>query len=108
MAETRQPSQPESVSTRFSYLFMVGLLLLIIVLRLASPLVAALFTYFALSRLTWRKFGGQWLALVLFLVFFFGIAYASGYFIHQTMHALPEIADKAIPSVIDTAQRNGI
>jgi len=87
---------------------MLGLLLLMILLRLGSPLVAALFTYLALSRLTWHKFGGKWLAVSLFLVCLFGIVYATGYFIHQTIHALPEIADKAIPSVIDTAQHNGI
>ena len=93
---------------RFSYYFMCGLLLVMILLRLASPLVAALFTYLALSRLTWRKLGGKPVAVGLFLVFSFGILYALGNFIHQTMHALPEIADKAIPSIIDTAQRNGV
>jgi predicted PurR-regulated permease PerM len=87
---------------------MIGLLLLMIVLQLGAPLVAALFTFLALSRLSWPKLGGKWLAVALFLVFFLGAAYALGYFIHQTVHALPEIADKAIPSVIDTAQRNGI
>jgi predicted PurR-regulated permease PerM len=87
---------------------MIGLLLVMIFLRLGSPLVAALFTYLALNRLTWPRFGGKWLAIGLFLVFFLGAVYALGYFVHQTVHALPEIADKAIPSVIDTAQRNGI
>src|ERR1700674_5175654 len=86
---------------------MVGLLILMILLRLATPLLAALFTYLALNRLTLPKRGGKWLAVAIFLVFLFGAAYALGYFIHQTIHALPEIADKAIPSVIDTAQRNG-
>src|SRR5579862_3352841 len=108
MAEPKQAARHVSPSTRFSYLFMLGLLLLMILLRLGSPLVAALFTYLALSRLTWHKFGGKWLAVSLFLVCLFGIVYATGYFIHQTIHALPEIADKAIPSVIDTAQHNGI
>jgi predicted PurR-regulated permease PerM len=108
MAEPDNPAQSCSMETRVSYFFMVGLLLLMIVLRLGSPLVAALFTYLALSRLTWPRFGGKWLAVGVFFVFFFGILYGAGYFIHQTIHALPEIADKAIPSVIDTAQRNGI
>jgi predicted PurR-regulated permease PerM len=87
---------------------MVGLLLLMIVLRLASPLVAALFTYLALQQLNWRKIGGKGTAVALFLLIFFGALYALGYFVHQTVEALPEIADKAIPAVIDTAQSHGI
>jgi predicted PurR-regulated permease PerM len=87
---------------------MIGLLLILIILRLGSPLVSALFTYLALNRLTWPRFGGKSLAVTLFFVIFLGTVYALGYFIHQTIHALPEIADKAIPSVIDTAQHYGI
>ena len=94
--------------TRFSYLFMIGLLLLMIFLKLGSPLVTALFAYLALHRLTWRRLGGKWMAITLFLLILLGSLYALGYFIHQTVHALPEIAEKAIPAVIDTAQRNGI
>jgi predicted PurR-regulated permease PerM len=108
MAELEQSIQPNSLPTRFSFLFMVGLLVLMILLRLAMPLVAALFTYLALTCLTLPKRGGKWLAVAIFLVFLSGMAYALGYFIHQTVQALPEIADKAIPSIIDTAQRNGI
>lgn len=108
MAEREQSIPSLSVQTRFSFVFMAGLLILMILLRLATPLLAALFTYLALSRLTLPKRGGKWLAVATFLVFLFGAAYALGYFIHQTIHALPEIADKAIPSVIDTAQRNGV
>ena len=87
---------------------MAGLLLLMIVLRLGLPLVAALFTYLALNRLNLPKLGGKWMAVTVFLILFSAAVYALGYFIHQTVHALPEIADKAIPSVIETAQRNGI
>lgn len=108
MAERRQPTLPLDPYTRFSFLFMIGLFVLMILLRLATPCLAVLFTYLALSRLTlpWR--GGKWLAVFIFLVLLSGAAYGLGYFIHQTVLALPEIADKAIPSVIDTAQRNGI
>jgi predicted PurR-regulated permease PerM len=108
MAEREQSFPTLSNYARFSFLFMVGLFVLLILLRLATPLLAALFTYLALSRLTVAKKGGKWIAVGLFLVFLFAAAYALGYFVHQTIHALPEIADKAIPSVIDTAKRNGI
>ncbi len=108
MAVPEQPIPALNSSARFSFLFMAGLLVLMILLQLATPLLAALFTYLALSRLTLPKRGGKSLAVVVFLLFFFAAAYGLGYFIHQTVRALPEIADKAIPAVIDTAQRNGI
>jgi predicted PurR-regulated permease PerM len=96
------------VHTRFSFGFMLGLLGLLILLHLGTPLVAALFTYLALSQLTlpWR--GGKWLAICVFVLLTLGALYALGHFIHETVHALPEIADKAIPSVIETAQRQGL
>jgi len=100
---------PESTTpVRFSYFFMVGLFVLMILLKLALPLVAALFTYLALTRLTFFKRGGKPLAIVIFLVLAFGAAYGLGYFVRQTARALPDIADKAIPSIIATAQRYGI
>ena len=43
---------------------------------------------------------GKWLAVVLFLVIVIGIAYAVAHLINQTVGALPVIADKAIPSII--------
>ena len=81
---------------------------MIIFLRLATPLVAALFTYLALQKLAPARRGGKWVAMAVFLVLFLAAAYALGQFIQEAIHALPEIADKAIPSVIDTAQRHGI
>jgi predicted PurR-regulated permease PerM len=108
VAAPDQPVQPISPQTRFSIYFMVGLVVVMIFLRLATPLLAALFTYLALNRLTLPKFGGKSLAVVIFLVLLSAAAYALGFFIHQTVDALPQIADKAIPSLIDTAQQNGI
>ena len=87
---------------------MAGLFVLMILLRLATPLLAALFTYLALNCLTLPKRGGKWVAVAIFLILLSGAAYALGFFIHRTIDALPQIADKAIPSLIDTAQRNGI
>lgn len=108
MAAPEKHSLTLDPCNRFSFYFMAALLVLIIVLKLATPLVAALFTYLALQRLApaWR--GGKLIALGVFIVLFLGAAYALGRFIHETVHALPEIADKAIPSVIDTAQSHGV
>ena len=108
MAEPEQTSQPLNSLTRFSFLFMAGLFVLMILLRLATPLLAALFAYLALNCLTLPKRGGKWIAVAIFLILLSGAAYALGFFIHRTVDALPQIADKAIPSLIDTAQQNGI
>lgn len=103
----KHSAHPDGI-TRFSFYFMAGLLLLMIFLRLGTPLVAALFTYLALQRFAPPCRGGKWIGLVLVLVLFLAASYALGHFIHETIHALPEIADKAIPSIIDTAQRRGL
>lgn len=93
---------------RFSYQFMIGLLLVVILLHLATPLLAALFSYLALTRLTFSQRHGKLLAVLIFLALLGGIAYGLGYFVNQTVRALPEIADKAIPSFIDLARQKGI
>jgi predicted PurR-regulated permease PerM len=108
MAAPEKHSHELDSCARFSFGFMIGLLVLMIGLRLGTPLVAALFTFLALERLAPARRGGKWFALGVFILFLLAAAYALGHFIHETLRALPEIADKAIPSVIDTAQRRGI
>jgi len=108
MAASIQPPSRVEPDTRFSFAFMAGLFLLTILLHLGTPLLAALFTFLALSRLAVPGRFGKWTAVSLFIVLLLVSAYALGHFIHETADALPEIADKAIPSVIDTAQRQGI
>jgi predicted PurR-regulated permease PerM len=94
--------------TRFSCLFMAGLLVLVVWLHLATLLLAVLFTYLALNCLCFPKRGSRWLAVGIFLVLLSAVAYGLGYFVHQTIGALPEIADKAIPSVLQAGKDNGI
>ena len=89
---------------RFSYLFMVGTLVLIGGFRLATPLLVAFFAYLALTKLHFLKRGGKALAVGLFLILVSAISYGLGHFINDTVKALPEIADKAIPSVIQWAR----
>jgi predicted PurR-regulated permease PerM len=103
------PSEPAFAKpARFSFYFMLSLLVLVVGLHLATPLLAALFTYLALSRLTFFKKGGKWLAVAIILVLLAGAAYGLGYVINQTVRSLPEIADKSIPSIIDWAKGYGI
>ena len=93
-----------SKPARFSYLFMAGTLILLGSFRLATPLLVALFAYLALTKLHFVKRGGRVLAVVLFLILVSAISYGLGHFINDTVRALPEIADKAIPSVIQWAR----
>ena len=89
---------------RVSYLFMVGTLVVVACFRLATPLLVALFAYMALTKLRFLKRGGKPVAVVLFVILVSGIAYALGHFTNHTVRALPVIADRAIPSVIQWAR----
>jgi predicted PurR-regulated permease PerM len=108
MDQKGQAAQALSRCSRYSYLFMAGLAVLIVWLHLATPLLAALFAYLALSRLDTGKRWGKTLAVIAFLIALASIAYALGYFINQTIRALPEIGDKAIPAIIAWAKQYGI
>ena len=103
------PIQPtEGKPARISYLFMLGTLVLVGCLHLATPLPVAFFAYLALTKLHFVKRGGKLLAVALFLILVSALAYGLGHFVKQTVRALPEIADKAIPSVIEWAQQHQI
>src|SRR5437667_337741 len=108
MVGQNQGTQGLRGMARFSHLFMAGLLVVIIVLHLATPLLAALFSYLALTRFSFSGRRGKWLAVVVFLALLGAMAYGLGFFINQAVRALPEIADKAIPSIIDAARQKGI
>jgi predicted PurR-regulated permease PerM len=90
---------------RFSFCFMLGLLVLMIWHHLAALLLAGLFTYLALSRLQLRRRGGKLFALAIFLLLFSGIVFGLGNFASQTVKALPDIAEKSIPSIIAWAKQ---
>src|SRR5438128_3003268 len=92
-------------SARFSYGFIALALVLIGWLHLATPLLAVLFAYLALTKLHFLKHRGKWAPVLLFLFLVAAIAYGLGSLINQTVHALPDIADKAIPLVSQWAQR---
>jgi predicted PurR-regulated permease PerM len=89
---------------RFSYLFMIATLVLTGVFHLGTALVVTLFAYLTLTRLHFFKRSGKWVAVGVFLLVVFSGAYGLGYFIRHTVRDLPEIADKAIPSVIQLAR----
>jgi predicted PurR-regulated permease PerM len=71
---------------------------------MATPFLTALFAYLALTKLHFVKSGSKWLTTALFLVLVSAIVYGLAFFARQTIQALPDIADKAIPSVIQWAR----
>jgi predicted PurR-regulated permease PerM len=108
MADVASNPPTEGKPARISYWFMVGTLLLVGGLHLATPLLVAFFGYLALTKLHFLKRGGKWLAVALFIILVSALAYGLGHFVRQTVRALPEIADKAIPSVIQWGQQHQI
>src|SRR6266567_3737433 len=91
---------------QISFWFITATLVLVGWLHLGIPLVATLFSYFALTKLNFLKGRGRWAAVVLFLILIAGFAYGLGFFINHMVRALPEIADEAIPLVIQWAKQH--
>jgi predicted PurR-regulated permease PerM len=92
-------------ATIVSYVFIVGVVVLAGATHLATPLVAVLFSYFALRKL--RVSSNKWLSLAVFLVLIAVILYAIGLFVAQAVVALPKIAAESLPPLIDFAQKHG-
>jgi predicted PurR-regulated permease PerM len=101
----RAPNRP----AQFSYWFILITFVLVAWLQLATPLLAILFAYLALSKFHFLKRWGKWLAVVLFFVVLAGIAYGLGFVVNQTVRdLLPDIEDKAIPAMIQWAKQHNI
>lgn len=93
--------------TQIAYFVLALTLVLVGALHLGAPLLALLFSYFALSKfllLTKRK----WLALLLFILLAAGITFCGGYFTRAAMKALPEAAEHSIPSASAWAEAREI
>jgi predicted PurR-regulated permease PerM len=93
-------------AARFSYLFIVGIIVLAGATHLATPLVTVLFAYFGLRKFNFVK--RKWLAVLFFLLVVAGTLYGFGYLIRQAFIALPKIAAESIPPMIVYAQNHGI
>ena len=93
---------------RISYAFFVLTFAVVAWLHLATPLLATLFAYFALTKLHFVKDWSKWVAVAVFLGVVTGVTYGAVFFVHRTLDALPEIADKAIPSIIAWAKNHHV
>ena len=83
-----------------------GLLILVGVLHLATPLLAALFCYLALTKLAF--WGKKWIAVTLFAVLLVAVFFACVFFLKTAFVVLPEIVSTAIPIVVRWAEQYGV
>jgi predicted PurR-regulated permease PerM len=97
-------SQPN----RISFAFILLVLVLTGWLHLGALLLSVLFSYYIITKLNFMKPKAKWLAVIIFLVLLAGIAYALTYFIHATVKALPNIADRAVPAIVQWAKDHQI
>ena len=89
-----------------SYGVFAGLLILVGVLHLATPLLAALFCYLALTKLAF--WGKKWIAITLFAVLLVAVFFACVFFLKTAFVVLPEIVSTAIPIVVRWAEQYGV
>src|SRR6185436_15747956 len=87
---------------RLSYIFIFAMLVLVAALHLATPFIAVLFAYFALSKLD--HFQRKRLTVLLFVILVLAIFYGFGWFIRRAIKAVPEIASTSVPLIIDYAK----
>jgi len=89
-----------------SYAVFAAVLALAGWLHMATLLITVLFSYFALNQLTYR--GKKPLAVLLFLIVVCVIFSGFAYFLRETFEALPKIAAKSIPELVQYANSHGI
>jgi predicted PurR-regulated permease PerM len=94
-----------TTAARVSYAFIAAVFILAGATHLATPLVAVLFSYFALRKLRFSR--NKWLSLAIFLVLVAVILYGIGWLVTQAVVALPKIAAESIPPLITYAQSRG-
>jgi predicted PurR-regulated permease PerM len=91
---------------RYSYIFMILMLVLVGWLHLATPLITVLFAYFALTKLNFTRF--KWVAVATFVIVVVGFFYGFVVFLKQALVALPHIAGTTIPRVVEYARNYNI
>ena len=89
-----------------SYGVFAALLVVVAVLHLGTPFLAALFCYLALTKLCF--WGKKWIAVTLFLVLLAAAFCGFVLFMNRALVILPEIVETAIPIVVRFAEQHGI
>lgn len=89
-----------------------GIIVLVLVLtgwlHMGTLLLLILFSYFIIRKLRFAEGQAKWVGVVVFLLILAGLAYAVAYFIHETVIALPKIAERAVPAIIRWADEHKI
>jgi len=93
-------------AARFSYFFVLAVIVLAGATHLTTPLVTVLFSYFALRKLKFAK--RKWVSLVLFFIVVAATLSGLGFLIRQAFIAFPKIAAESIPPIIAYAQSHGV
>ncbi len=92
---------------RVSYAALAVTLVLAAGLHLGPPLLAILFSYFALCKLL-AVTKNKWVAFVLFVLVVAGIGWGAAYLTRAAIRELPEVADSSLPSASAWAQARRI
>src|SRR5438270_4448185 len=108
MAQAVINPRAQNTAERVSYFLIAATLVLVGWQHLATPLLAILFAYLALTKLYFLKRRGKWVAMVLFLFVLAVVAYALGAVINQAVQTLPDLADESIPRIIQWAKQHNI
>ncbi len=87
--------------TNFSYWFFGGFCLLLITLKLTTPLLTILFSFLALQFFKIR--GYRTISIVLFFLMVIAIFLGFAYSINHVVITLPGIVEKALPAIIHLA-----
>lgn len=95
-----------SLPARVSYWLIALMLVVVGWLHLTTPLLAALFSFFVLSKLHFGR--NRWLAVTVFTIVLLGIAYALAFFINLSVVALPRIAETSVEPFLAWTQQHGI
>jgi predicted PurR-regulated permease PerM len=89
-----------------SYLMMALSLVLIGWFHLGALVLTVFFGYFALEKFSFGR--SKILGLLIYIVVVVGIGCGLFVFSHRAYKALPEIADRTIPAVVEFAEKKGI
>lgn len=90
--------------TRISYGFMAGLLVIVAVMGLATPLLTVLFSFFLLHVFSFKG-RSKSMAVALFLISVAAVCLGVTIFMAHTLVAAPQIGDRLIPKLVDYASR---
>jgi predicted PurR-regulated permease PerM len=93
---------------RISFIFILAVLIATGWLHLGPMLLSVLFSYYAISKLDFLKPRGKWPAIAIFLTGLAVAAYGLAFFVQATAEALPGIAEKSVPAIIQWAAEHQI